>query len=708
MAANQVTPEQAFAIQNIMPQGPMPTPAGNGYAAWAADPQNSQKIINSLVPPGQSIMPAPPPAPMSPATPAPAMPYKLFHWTPPNLPPQNPKGQTSPGNINVLDRPIVHNPDGSSSTVRSMSYGDDRGEHLIPTVSDGADGRAPHVMGNKEAIAYAQRTGQNLGNFDNPNDATAYAQSLHLQQAGMGNFGGRTSMPPQMTSEDLQAPTLPQGNPMGGNPAAPQPYAPYAQPNGSAPMPTASAIMPPSMQGQAPDQKPPLDPPGAQAPAPNQIPQIQSYKDWAGANPTMLDTASLKGRGAGRVAGGALIAGLLGASSGLKGDGQAGVNWAQGQVEHDRNLTSINQGRYNAAVVEPAKAQLALQDTNSQISQRNAAAAKSTAQAGAIGDDTKTKAKTVDDAAKIGMKPVYDENGKLSSFEPDKDSPIAKKQAASLQLSQAQIGNTQAQQELRTAQTELAKSKNDPNSASYKLAMSRLAVARQNASTASQRLNLSTQAFMMRSRGTDMQGNPLPGAMIGDDDQAIGSAFQQNVRPTGTERNKGDMAASADEQLHDIKQIMQKHKDMFGPGYGQSSQFLQWIGSQDPDAQRFVAARTIAADHLAGTFGGRSEAALTALDNAIGQFKDNPTAAIAGVDQLTKANKRFEKAGTVRTQGSNFNKQQTPGSAMANPPASGGGSLPPQAAAQLQEGVAHTFNNGQTWTKKNGTPVRVQ
>jgi len=665
MANSIPTPEEALALQNIIPQAPMPTPAGNGFAAWAADPQNSQKVINSLVPPGQSIMPAPPPqpAPNTPANPTPPMADKLFHWTPPNLPPQNPKGQTSPGNINVLDRPIVQNPDGSSSTVRSMSYGDDRGEHLIPTVSDGADGRAPHVMGNKEAIAYAQRTGQNLGNFDNPNDATAYAQSLHLQQAGMGNFGGRTSMPPQMTSENLQAPTLPQGNPMGGAPTIPQSYAPYAQPNGSAPMPTSSAILPPSMQGQAPS---PLA-----AQTPGQIPNIPSYGEWVGANPNMLDKPSL----AGHKTSSAIIAGLLGAAGGLKGDPSAGINYVQGERQHDRNIPTVNIERYKSAVVAPVQAQLALQDTQSQIAQRNAAAAKSTAQAGAIGDDTKGKAKAVTDAAKLGMVPVYDEQGNLASFAPDEKSPIAQRRALQDQLTSAQVDSTKAQKELRDAQTEVNKQKGDPNSVPNQLAKARLAVARQNASTASQRLNLSTQTFMMRSRGTDMQGNPLPGAMIGDDDIPIGSAFQQNVRPTGTERNKGDMAASADEQLKDIKDIMQKHKGMFGPGYGQSSQFRQWIGSQDPDAQRFVAARTIAADHLAGTFGGRSEAALTALDNAIGQFKDNPTAAIAGVDQLTKANKRFENAGTVRTQGSNFNKSKG-GAAMSNPPAKKGASDP--------------------------------
>lgn len=34
--------------------------------------------------------------------------------------------------------------------------------------------------------------------------------------------------------------------------------------------------------------------------------------------------------------------------------------------------------------------------------------------------------------------------------------------------------------------------------------------------------------------------------------------------------------------------------------------------------------------------------------------------------------------------------------------------IPPAAAAQLQEGVIHTFGNGQQWTKTNGVPTRVK
>jgi hypothetical protein len=59
-----------------------------------------------------------------------------------------------------------------------MSFGTDKGEVLVPRVSD--DGR---ILSEKEAMDQYRQTGKHLGIFKTPEDATAYAKSLHEEQA---------------------------------------------------------------------------------------------------------------------------------------------------------------------------------------------------------------------------------------------------------------------------------------------------------------------------------------------------------------------------------------------------------------------------------------------------------------------------------------------------------------------------------------------
>jgi hypothetical protein len=96
----------------------------------------------------------------------------------PDYGPSDAPGMLAQGNIDLAARPIVKNPDGSISTVRSISVNADGREVLIPTVSD--DGR---LLSNEEAIDTFRRTGRNLGAFGSPADATSYALALHERQA---------------------------------------------------------------------------------------------------------------------------------------------------------------------------------------------------------------------------------------------------------------------------------------------------------------------------------------------------------------------------------------------------------------------------------------------------------------------------------------------------------------------------------------------
>jgi hypothetical protein len=81
------------------------------------------------------------------------------------------------GNIDVTRRPRVSNPDGSISTVRSISINEDGREILIPTVVNG------RVVSDEEAIREYHGTGKHLGTFNSVTDANAAAKRLHESEA---------------------------------------------------------------------------------------------------------------------------------------------------------------------------------------------------------------------------------------------------------------------------------------------------------------------------------------------------------------------------------------------------------------------------------------------------------------------------------------------------------------------------------------------
>jgi hypothetical protein len=99
-------------------------------------------------------------------------------------------GMIKPGNLDLNNRPIVKNADGTRSSEYSTSFADEQGhEVLVPTVVNGKfltpDGKKPKEGSAEEkamfkrAWQHYEKTGEHLGIFDTPEHADAYADVVH-------------------------------------------------------------------------------------------------------------------------------------------------------------------------------------------------------------------------------------------------------------------------------------------------------------------------------------------------------------------------------------------------------------------------------------------------------------------------------------------------------------------------------------------------
>ena len=112
-------------------------------------------------------------------------------------------GQYGKGNIDLNNRTVLHNDDGTISTEESFSTEIDGKEVLLPTIIDGVR------VSEKEAVDHYLETGEYLGKFDNEKDATEYAEELHNRQDQYyGNQNQKSfldmSMEAQLADEDSE------------------------------------------------------------------------------------------------------------------------------------------------------------------------------------------------------------------------------------------------------------------------------------------------------------------------------------------------------------------------------------------------------------------------------------------------------------------------------------------------------------------------
>ena len=95
------------------------------------------------------------------------------------------------GNVDLNNRPVVTNPDGSISTVYSNTFGPDKKGQwvLVPGVREGLS----RTMEPDEAFAHYMKTGEHLGSFPSQKEADTYAENLHEDQAQMYDRPGVAS-----------------------------------------------------------------------------------------------------------------------------------------------------------------------------------------------------------------------------------------------------------------------------------------------------------------------------------------------------------------------------------------------------------------------------------------------------------------------------------------------------------------------------------
>lgn len=92
-------------------------------------------------------------------------------------------GRFGEGNIDLYDRPIYKNADGSISTVDSVTYEINGKYVVLPTIVRDENGKAKRLNTDEEILAHYEKTGEFLGVFDTLEDSNGYANKVHSAQA---------------------------------------------------------------------------------------------------------------------------------------------------------------------------------------------------------------------------------------------------------------------------------------------------------------------------------------------------------------------------------------------------------------------------------------------------------------------------------------------------------------------------------------------
>lgn len=234
-------------------------------------------------------------------------------------------------------------------------------------------------------------------------------------------------------------------------------------------------------------------------------------------------------------------------------------------------------------------------------------------------EEAKVNAKYDVPLAKAGMRRVPNADGTGYDIVDDPDSQAYRNQQA-LQTMHAATADKDA------IQSEIAKNHFVPGTPEYAEAQRKLA-------QVDQRLYIALQGLGLRRETLSF-----------NEDKTY------NPEPTAQERTKGDLAQSAVDRVAEMKSIVARHPEYFGPGHGRAQNAQAWLGSSDPDAVTYNTAAQYLADHSAGVFGGRGQYITQALHD-ITSPRYTPQGLNAALDEADRAARGFVTAGTTHGKG---------------------------------------------------------
>jgi hypothetical protein len=178
-------------------------------------------------------------------------------------------------------------------------------------------------------------------------------------------------------------------------------------------------------------------------------------------------------------------------------------------------------------------------------------------------------------------------------------------------LNDAQVKSQNALVNLRKAQADFEKARNDPNSPEFKLAFDRLQVAKQN--------------VQLRQRGQDLQ--------------AASYELRRDIadRPVAATRARADQAKIITQKADDTEDQIDALRDQMGPLVGRENLLDVKVGDVNPAVRGLKTNLDSIASMLALLHGYRGSAQIQQLfHETVGDLATNPDAVIDSIEQIKK------------------------------------------------------------------------